>query len=110
MKRVYRRIAVGAVMFGCAAFAMYGITGVMERSEAVPAAVTGMESEKPVIILDAGHGGIDGGCVSAEGVPEKGMGGFEKIIKYVMSEESSVDIDNMLDWYFCETLIEHQEK
>ncbi|MCR5109862.1 MAG: hypothetical protein K6B38_03005 [Ruminococcus sp.] len=57
MKRVYRRIAVGAVMFGCAAFAMYGITGVMERSEAVPAAVTGMESEKPVIILDAGHGG-----------------------------------------------------
>ena len=48
--------------------------------------------------------------INCKSVLEKGMGGFEKIIKYVMSEESSVDIDNMLDWYFCETLIEHQEK
>ncbi len=48
--------------------------------------------------------------INCKSVLEKGMGGFEKVIKYVMSEESSVDIDNMLDWYFCETLIEHQEK
>ncbi|MBR4363278.1 MAG: N-acetylmuramoyl-L-alanine amidase [Ruminococcus sp.] len=31
------------------------------------------DNELPVIILDAGHGGFDGGCVSAEGVPEKGI-------------------------------------
>lgn len=31
------------------------------------------ESELPVVILDAGHGGIDGGCVSYNGVSEKGI-------------------------------------
>jgi len=35
---------------------------------AVPAVI-----ERPVIVLDAGHGGVDGGCVSADGTPEKGI-------------------------------------
>ncbi|MCC8111851.1 MAG: hypothetical protein LIO74_09780 [Ruminococcus sp.] len=30
------------------------------------------EEETPVIVLDAEHGGIDGGCSSVNGVPEKG--------------------------------------
>lgn len=30
-------------------------------------------SEAPVIIIDPGHGGIDGGCVSVDGIPEKGI-------------------------------------
>lgn len=29
--------------------------------------------ERPIVVLDAGHGGIDGGCVSFDGVPEKGI-------------------------------------
>lgn len=29
--------------------------------------------DRPVVVLDAGHGGMDGGCVSIDGVPEKGI-------------------------------------
>lgn len=29
--------------------------------------------EKPVVVIDAGHGGMDGGCVSVDGVSEKGI-------------------------------------
>ncbi|SDB38238.1 N-acetylmuramoyl-L-alanine amidase [Ruminococcaceae bacterium FB2012] len=29
--------------------------------------------QRPVIVLDAGHGGADGGCVSVNGIPEKNI-------------------------------------
>ncbi|MGN0622738.1 MAG: N-acetylmuramoyl-L-alanine amidase [Oscillospiraceae bacterium] len=29
--------------------------------------------QKPVVVIDAGHGGMDGGCVSVDGVSEKGI-------------------------------------
>ncbi len=28
--------------------------------------------DKPVVVIDPGHGGMDGGCVSVDGTPEKG--------------------------------------
>lgn len=43
--------------------------------------------------------------INAKAVKEKGLSGFSKIKKCVMSEENSVDIDTMLDWKFVELLI-----
>lgn len=36
---------------------------------------------------------------------EKGMGGFSKRVKYVMSKEHSVDIDDITDFYLAEILL-----
>ena len=75
MKRVHRKIVSGALLCGCALFTLYGASRVAEKSEkgALPVSLSGESEELPVIVLDAGHGGIDGGCTSAEGVPEKGI-------------------------------------
>lgn len=43
--------------------------------------------------------------INAKAVKEKGLGGFTKIRKCIMSEENSIDIDTMLDWKFVELLI-----
>ena len=43
--------------------------------------------------------------INAEAVNEKGLGGFTKIKKCVMSEENSIDIDTMLDWKFVEVIM-----
>lgn len=43
--------------------------------------------------------------INAKAVKEKGLGGFTKIKKCVMSEESSVDIDTLLDWKIAEAIL-----
>lgn len=40
---------------------------------------------------------------------EKGMGGFSKRIKYVMSKEHSIDIDDIYDFYLVESILQNRK-
>ncbi len=75
MNNAKRKIFLGTLFFGCSIAAIGGAAVLSDKmtDTAVPSSLTDFNEELPVIILDAGHGGIDGGCVSAEGVPEKGI-------------------------------------
>ena len=58
MRKVYRKIAGGVLLCGCALFTLYGASRIAERveNEAVPVSITGTEEALTIIILDAGHG------------------------------------------------------
>lgn len=63
----------------CGAFAL--LTGFVwagdiagkKAQEHIAAAVSAPVKERPQVVLDAGHGGMDGGCISVDGTAEKGI-------------------------------------
>ena len=75
MNKITRRIISGVLVFGCAVFGLTALTHISNKSEnnSMPVSMMSYDDEKPIIILDAGHGGIDGGCVAVDGTCEKGI-------------------------------------
>lgn len=75
MNKITRKIIGGSVIFGCAVFALTALTHISNKSDSdsMPVSMMSYQDEKPIIILDAGHGGIDGGCTAVDGTSEKGI-------------------------------------
>lgn len=75
MNKVNRKIFVGTLFFACSIAAIGGAAVLSDKisENAIPTSLVSQQQELPIIILDAGHGGFDGGCVSVDGVPEKGI-------------------------------------
>lgn len=64
-----RIICIIAGLALCCTAILYGT----KKVELISPASTAAKNNMPVIVIDAGHGGIDGGCTDADGVPEKGI-------------------------------------
>lgn len=122
--KIKRKLISGGILSICSVFAVMAGAHISQKASdnAIPVSV-GQFEETPVIILDAGHGGFDGGCTSAEGIPEKGinlnimlklrdmleMNGYEVIVTRDedrsihddgiegLSAQKSSDMDNRLD-------------
>lgn len=58
MKKAKRKLITGAICLGCALLAVGGIVAVSSRMDggAIPVSLSSYENEKPIIVLDAGHG------------------------------------------------------
>ncbi len=72
MKRIFDLVRLGA---GVLAFCLlFAFTTLWMRGARLPAVATvAAGDERPVFVLDAGHGGEDGGAVGANGVLEKDL-------------------------------------
>lgn len=67
---IHRRWATGAAVFLLASVSLLSL---LARPSAASALSHSAAAVQPVIILDAGHGGADGGAVSADGTAESGI-------------------------------------
>lgn len=58
MNKIKRKIISGAVIFGGAIIALSAFSKLNEKSDngAIPVSLLSYENEKPIIVLDAGHG------------------------------------------------------
>ena len=67
MKKIEMAVCCGllAVFTGLCVYANRRSEAIMTKADLA------MKSEKPALVIDAGHGGADGGCVSVNGAVEK---------------------------------------
>ncbi len=75
MKSISKKI-IGKIVCLVCAVGIIGTTLLLsgkEKEDAITVSKTYNDSDKPIIILDAGHGGMDGGCTSINGDVEKGI-------------------------------------
>ena len=61
------------IVFALALIIFFGAAGAVLAPETRPAFSAKPQESRRVYVLDAGHGGEDGGAVSADGVPESGV-------------------------------------
>lgn len=65
----YRVVCIVLGLSLCCGAVLYGA----EKTELISQTSASLKENSPVIVIDAGHGGMDGGCSDADGVPEKGI-------------------------------------
>lgn len=72
IKKLLNRLKYVGISVGVLAFAV--AYTVHKNSEDVRSVFSsGLDQSRPVIVIDPGHGGEDGGCISIDGTPEKGI-------------------------------------
>lgn len=76
MTKIKHKIYSGLMLIGCIAAALTAASVLGKKTEngAIPVSLISNDDEKPVIVIDAGHGGFDGGCTNEDGtISEKGI-------------------------------------